>query len=222
MVKNPPVNAGDVTGGFDPWVEKRRAWQHTSVILGCLGGASGKEPTCQCKRLKRRRFNPWVEKIPWRRTWQPTSVILPGELHGQRSLVGYSPWGHKEPDMTEETWHTNIKDCFPPTAKKSRGRQWLALVQPLGVTLRVPGPTRPLPSLYPGLFYFRVAAQLLQHQPSCLSSKHEGGGSDVSIQLCFSFITIGFPRSSPFFHHRPCIGQHCGTWSPPGGRGSGE
>ena len=37
----------------------------------------------------------WVEKIPWRRKWQPTPVFLPGESHGQRSLVGYSPWGCK-------------------------------------------------------------------------------------------------------------------------------
>ena len=47
-------------------------------------------------------FNPWVGKIPWRRTWQPTPVFLPGESHGQRSLVGYSPWGHKESDTTEQ------------------------------------------------------------------------------------------------------------------------
>ena len=39
--------------------------------------------------------------LPWRRKWQPTPVFLPGELHGQRSLVGYSPWGHKESDTTE-------------------------------------------------------------------------------------------------------------------------
>ena len=38
------------------------------------------------------RFNPWVGKrLPWRRAWQPTPVFLPGESHGQRSLVGYSP-----------------------------------------------------------------------------------------------------------------------------------
>ena len=42
-----------------------------------------------------------VRKIPWRRKWQPTPVFLPGESHGQRSLAGYSPWGHKELDMTE-------------------------------------------------------------------------------------------------------------------------
>ena len=52
-------------------------------------------------RCKRRRFDPWVRKIPWRRTWQPTPVFLPGESHGHRSLAGYSPWGHKESDTIE-------------------------------------------------------------------------------------------------------------------------
>ena len=45
---------------------------------------------------------PWVGKIPWRRKWQPTPVFLLGKSHGQRSLAGYSPWGHKESDMTEQ------------------------------------------------------------------------------------------------------------------------
>ena len=44
---------------------------------------------------------PWVMKIPWRREWLPTPVFLLGEFHGQRSLVGYSPWGLKESDTTE-------------------------------------------------------------------------------------------------------------------------
>ena len=66
-------------------------------------GTSGKESYCQCRRHKRHGFNPWVGKIPWSRKWQPTSVFLPGEFHGQRSLAGYSPWGHKESDMTEHT-----------------------------------------------------------------------------------------------------------------------
>ena len=64
MVKNLPVNAGDV----------KKCW-----------------------------FDPWVGKIPWRRAWQPTSVFLPGESYGQRSLGGYSPEGHAELDMTEVT-----------------------------------------------------------------------------------------------------------------------
>ena len=46
-------------------------------------------------------FDPWVGKISWRRKWHPTPVFLPGESHGQRSLVGYSPWGLKELDTTE-------------------------------------------------------------------------------------------------------------------------
>ena len=48
-------------------------------------------------------FNPWVRTIPWRRKWQPAPVFLPGKFHGQRNLVGYRPWGHKELDMTEHT-----------------------------------------------------------------------------------------------------------------------
>ena len=64
---------------------------------------SGEEPACQCRRCRKWQFNPWVGKIPWRRKWQLTSVFLPGESHGQRSLVGYSPWGRKESDTTEKT-----------------------------------------------------------------------------------------------------------------------
>ena len=43
----------------------------------------------------------WIKKIPWRRKWQPILVFLPGKFHGQRSLACYSPWTHKESDMTE-------------------------------------------------------------------------------------------------------------------------
>ena len=62
---------------------------------------SGKEPARQCKRYRRRGFDPWVRKIPWRRDWKPTPVFLPGESHGQRNLAGYRPWGHKGSDTTE-------------------------------------------------------------------------------------------------------------------------
>ena len=60
-----------------------------------------KNPLTNAGDIKRCGFNPWVGKIPWRREWQPTPVVLPGESHGQRSLAGYSPWGHKESDTTE-------------------------------------------------------------------------------------------------------------------------
>ena len=55
------------------------------------------------KKKKRCSFDPWVGKIPWKRAWQPTPVFLSGESQEQRSLVGYSPWGHKESDTTEVT-----------------------------------------------------------------------------------------------------------------------
>ena len=67
------------------------------------GGTIGKEPICQCRRRKRPGFDPWVGKIPWGRAWQPTLVFLPGESHGQKSLAGYSPWGHIDSDTTEVT-----------------------------------------------------------------------------------------------------------------------
>ena len=79
------------------------------------GSTSDKEPACQFRRHRRPRFNPWVGKIPWWRKWQPTPVFLPRESHGQKSLAGYSPWGHKESDTTEEAEHTHWPpDPAPP------------------------------------------------------------------------------------------------------------
>ena len=72
------------------------------ITLGFPAGTSGKEPTCQCRRHKRHRFDPWIGKIPWRRAWQPTPVFWPGESHGQRSLAEYSPWGCQELNTTEQ------------------------------------------------------------------------------------------------------------------------
>ena len=60
---------------------------------GSPDGTGGKEPSCQCRRHKRHRFDPWVGKIHWKKAWKPTPVFFIGESHGQRSLVGYSPWG---------------------------------------------------------------------------------------------------------------------------------
>ena len=51
--------------------------------------------------MRETRLDSWVGKIPWRRKWQSTPALLPGKSHGQRSLIGYSPWGHKESDRTE-------------------------------------------------------------------------------------------------------------------------
>ena len=77
--------------------------QISYLQMGFSAGSSGKEHTCPWRTLKRYGFYPWVEKIPWRRAWQPTPVFLPGESQGQRSLVGYSLWGRKESDATQVT-----------------------------------------------------------------------------------------------------------------------
>ena len=69
-----------------------------SMGIGFLRWLNGKESACHCRR---HRFSPWVGKIPWSRKWQPTPVFLPRESHGQRSMVGYNPWGHKESDTTD-------------------------------------------------------------------------------------------------------------------------
>ena len=61
-------------------------------MLGFPSGSDSKEPG----------FSLWVGKSPWRREWQPTPVFLPGEFHGQGSLAGYTPWGCKDSDMTEQ------------------------------------------------------------------------------------------------------------------------
>ena len=60
-------------------------------------------------------FSLSVRMSPWRWNWQPTSVFLPGESHGQRSLASYSPWGHNKLNMTEwlEHAHRDIFDCHP-------------------------------------------------------------------------------------------------------------
>ena len=70
------------------WANPRKQWRSeepSRVLLWC----------------RRPRFNPCVRKIPWRKKWQSILVFLLGEFHGRRSPAGYSPWAHKESDMTE-------------------------------------------------------------------------------------------------------------------------
>ena len=98
-------------------VQSNQGVHHTSERMnvfprlpeqGFPGGASGKEAACQCTRLKRHRFHhPWVGKIPWRRSRQPTPVFLPGKSHAQRSLESYGPWGCKEMDILAYT-HSHL------------------------------------------------------------------------------------------------------------------
>ena len=75
------------------------------MLWGLLRWCSGKESALQCRRHG---FYPQVGKISWSGKWQPTPVFLPEESHGQRSLAGYSPRGHKESDMTEHTHYAML------------------------------------------------------------------------------------------------------------------
>ena len=72
------------------------------ILEWVAAGSAGKEPACQCRRCKTclDREDPWIGRICWRWEWQPTPTFLPGDFHGQRSLVGYSPWCHEELDTT--------------------------------------------------------------------------------------------------------------------------
>ena len=63
------------------------------MYAGFPGGTSDKEPTCQCRRHKRHRFDPWVRKMPWRRKWQPTPVFLPEESPWTEKPGGLYPMG---------------------------------------------------------------------------------------------------------------------------------
>ena len=79
-------------------------WKKLIIELGFPGGSVGKEFTCSvgdCLQYRRARFNPWMGKFPWRKKWQPPPVFLSGKFLGQRSLVGYNPWSHKESDTTK-------------------------------------------------------------------------------------------------------------------------
>ena len=65
-----------------------------------------------CLQCRRPGFDPWVGKIPWRRTWQPTPVFVYRKSRGQCSLVGYHPWGRKESDTTEQLHLCNGYKCI--------------------------------------------------------------------------------------------------------------
>ena len=82
------------------------SWPQKIHLWGFPGGDSGKESSCQCRRLKRCRLDPWVGKIPWRRTWQPTPLFLPGESNRQRSLAGYSV--KSQTGLKQLSTHTNF------------------------------------------------------------------------------------------------------------------
>ena len=83
-------------------------------LINCIQVCSGEGfPDGSVLRIhlpsRRNRFDPWLEKTPWRRKWQPTPVFSPGKSHGERRLVGYSPWGHERFKYDLETKQQQIK-----------------------------------------------------------------------------------------------------------------
>ena len=76
--------------------------------VGFSSGSNSKRICLQCRRCRRHGCNSWVGKIPWRREWLPTPVLLPEKFHGQRSLMGYRSWDWKELRMTEQLTHTHL------------------------------------------------------------------------------------------------------------------
>ena len=115
-----------------PWAEEPGRLQsmgvtrvgHDLVTKPPPRGLDGKESVCSAGR--RPEFNPWVRKIPWRSEQLPIPVFLPREFHGQRSLAGYSPWCHKELDMTSDQ-HFYFHPCLrnlPLTPQKTYIPPW--------------------------------------------------------------------------------------------------
>ena len=98
-------------------------WCWLFTYLGSLK-AQWQRICLQCKRCRRHRFEYWVGKILWRRGWQPTLVLLPGECHGQRRLAGYRRQGCKGLDTTEATEYAHtftylLKRNFRPRTENS-------------------------------------------------------------------------------------------------------
>ena len=80
------------------WKSDRQTASQVALVV--------KNPPANAGDIMRQRFDPWVGKIPWKREWLSTPVFLPGEFHGQRSLVGYNPWSRKE---SGHDWVTNTQ-----------------------------------------------------------------------------------------------------------------
>ena len=76
-------------------------WLRSSIVRGFPAGLVVKNPPANAGDKRDTGLIPGSRRPPWRRKWLPTPVFLPEKFHGQRSLVGYSPWSHKESGMTE-------------------------------------------------------------------------------------------------------------------------
>ena len=86
---------------------------HVKNTYGIRMWFNSKQSSCQCRRCKWGGGSiPGLERLHLRKKWQPTPVLLPGKSHGQRSLVGFSPWDCKELDTTEAIEHPCTQEHF--------------------------------------------------------------------------------------------------------------
>ena len=122
----------------------------------------------------RHRLHPWVEKIPFRRKWQPTAIFLPGESHGQRSLVGYSLQGCKVRHNSATNTFTFLQD---PTSTRKKEREQVDPYRPLT--------SAPLGLSAPELL---VSSLLGWHHPS-----REGPRLPHPLTLCRLTLPTTFP-----------------------------
>ena len=100
------------TQGLKPLLLNVLHWQGGFFITSATWETSPVAPIGKnLSACRRHGFSPWFRKIFRRRAWQPTPVFLSGELHWQRSLAGYSPWGCKESDTIEQLTLNACRTC---------------------------------------------------------------------------------------------------------------
>ena len=112
-----------------------------------FSGASGKA-TNPLRRCKRGRFNPWIGKTPWSRTWQPTPVLWPGKFHGQRSLGDPQPMGSQRVRHDWACIHSvphklpqcGLLEILEESNKNNKGREvhWTLNIRAVIPLLKVP------------------------------------------------------------------------------------
>ena len=101
----------------------RNIWAINRSNTGLPGGASGKEPACQCRRHRRCQFHPWLGKIPWRRMWQSTPVFLPRESHGHRGAWRAKVHGVTKSRIWQKWLSTNTHQKEKESAMLTAGRK---------------------------------------------------------------------------------------------------
>ena len=149
--------------------QSTRQYRITSPLKGFPGGSDAKASACNAGD----QVDPWVRKIPWRRKWQPTSVLLPGKFYRWRRLGEHSPWGCKESYMTE--WLHFHEKIF----------SWSLLFSMLVTNLYLPCvPTDHSPSRS------FVHGVLRQEEWSGLPCPPPGDILDSGIELSFSVLAV--------------------------------